>query len=346
MAEINVLRGKGDLSFSAILPDGSRRTLTYDAVYRSEIYRGAYEELEQQSKAAMLIGGYAAAISGIISFAVFMIAGQRLGVNRRLRGALLVDKAELTAFSKERWKEAGRIDKRYRSQPRYTIAGIPFPPAALQAQTLICGTTGVGKTTLIKELLASIRKAGGYAVIYDRSGDYTSTFYDETRDIILNPFDERSHCWSPFNDADSAESFTKLYDVLIPSRPDEKDKFWPQAARIVAEHVSRELLKRGEGTNAALRNAIMNLPLEAVEELVAGTAADKFMGEAAGKMGTSVYATMLSELRFLEFLRDDGPRFSARDWVKGTVTGQTISMDPSTGDGNCSHCPHGGIKVL
>ena len=332
MANFNVMRSMGDFQISVIQQDGSRRTMASIDVQRSHVYRAAYEEMEDKARYSMRIGVYAAIAGGILVFVIFFAAGRRLGRYRHLRGAHLVEGKDLAQFSKERWKEARRIDKRYRGQPRFKIAGIEFPPNALQAQTLICGTTGVGKTTLIKELLASIRTSGGCAVIYDRTGDYASSFYDPDRDFIINPFDARSHCWSPFHDADTAESFAKLYDVLIPNRPDEKDKFWPQAARIVAEFVSRELLKKGLGTNAALREAIMNLPIETVEELVQGTPAEKFIGEAAGKMGTSVYATMLAELRFMEFLRDDGPKFSARDWVNHTVNGTTVDVDAETGE--------------
>lgn len=332
MANFNVMRGMSDFQISVIQPDGSRAIYASIDVQRSPLYRAAYDELEALARFAMNIGIYAAAIGGALVFVIFFVAGKRLGRYKHVRGALLVTGQDIALFSKERWKEARRIDKRYRGQPRFKVAGIEAPPNAMQAQTLICGTTGVGKTTLIKELLVSIREAGGCAIIYDRTGDYAASFYDEERDVIINPFDERSHCWSPFHDADSAESFSKLYDVLIPNRPEEKDKFWPQAARIVAEFVSRELLKRGLGTNAALREAIMTLPIETVEELVRGTPADKFIGEAAGKMGTSVYATMLAELRFMEFLRDDGPKFSARDWVHQVVEGDVVDVDADTGE--------------
>jgi len=124
--------------------------------------------------------------------------------------------------------------------------------------------------------MVSIRASGGHALVYDRTGEFTAAFYEEDRDIIINPFDQRSHCWSPFNDAETAEGFTQIYDVLIPTSSGDKDPFWSKS------------------------------------------------------MGTSVYATLLAELRFLEFLRDDGPKYSARKWVKSIFDVDTV--DPKTGE--------------
>ena len=332
LARINIYRAMPDFPLRVSLPDGQIFTRSSEQIYRAQSFRESYYFLERKATAGMIVSTQAGMVFGILSFAIFFAAGRKLGHDEHIRGAQLVPLKELKSYVDTTWKDLKSRDASRASEPRYSMGGLEFPPDALVAQTGIFGTTGSGKTTLIKDLIVSIRASGGHALVYDRTGEFTAAFYDEDRDIIINPFDQRSHCWSPFHDANTAESFTQIYDVLIPARSGDKDPFWSKSARIVAEFVSRELVQRGKATNAQLRDALMNIPLEKLEKLIHDTPAEKFIGEQAGKMGTSVYATMLAELRFLEFLRDDGPKFSARDWVRSIFARDVEDVDPDTGE--------------
>ena len=61
---------------------------------------------------------------------------------------------------------------------------------------------------------------------------------------------------------------------------------------------------------------------EALQALVQNTPGALFFGENIQKTSASIRANMIAELRFLEFLRDDGIRpFSMRDWVKSERPG-------------------------
>ncbi len=52
------------------------------------------------------------------------------------------------------------------------------------------GDTGTGKSTLIKQLLQQIADRGEIAIVYDPAGEFTESFYKESRgDWILNPLD-------------------------------------------------------------------------------------------------------------------------------------------------------------
>ena len=332
LSRINIYRAMPEFPLRVALPDGTVFTRPSSEIYRAQDFRDAYYDLERKSVEGLWLAGQAGLAFGAFSFAIFFAAGRKLGTDEHIRGAQLVPVKALKTFSAEKWRKAIVADKARRTEPRYTMGGLEFPPDALVAQTGIFGTTGAGKTTLIKDLIFSIRAAGGHALIYDRTGEYTSAFYDDSRDVIVNPFDARSHCWSPFNDAKTAEGFTQIYDVLIPSPPGERDPFWSKSARIVAEFVSRELVKRGRGTNADLRDALMHLPIDKLEQLIQQTPAENFIGEQTGKMGTSVYASLLASLRFLEYLRDDGPRFSARDWVRSIFKDGPRTIDGQTGE--------------
>lgn len=280
---------------------------------------------DEYRRNASLFAWYAlvpAAAALLISTAIFAWAGQRVGQNEHVRGSRLIDQRDLARWSMRKWKTyQKRFGLGLKKGPRYTIAGIPFPPNAVEAQTGIFGTVGVGKTNAIKELLTTIRAQNGRAIIYDRMGGLVRDFYDPATDIIINPFDARSHIWSPFGEASTPEALAQIAEVMIPQRPGQNDPFWSQTARLVFEYSARSLLRAKRPTNADLRRAIMTISAEELEKLLAGTPGAHFFGKHVEKTSASIRANMIAELRFLEFLRDDGELFSAREWVKSERPG-------------------------
>lgn len=248
--------------------------------------------------------------------AIFMFSGKRLEGDSHVRGTMLVEASELKKWVNAKWKAYRKqFGKNFKSGPMYTIGGIPFPPNAVEAQTAISGTVGSGKTNAIKEMLITIRESGGRTIIYDRTGAYVRDFYDPRTDIIVNPFDSRSVCWSPFFEANSKEFFTQMSEVLIPDRPGTSDPFWTQAARIVFDYAAATLYETDNPTNKDLREAILQIPSKQLSLLIQNTPGRHFFNEDITKTADSIRANLIAELRFLEFLRDDGQPFSIRDWV-------------------------------
>ncbi|MFC3058385.1 type IV secretion system DNA-binding domain-containing protein [Paenirhodobacter populi] len=296
--------------------DRSASEITADA-RMNEVARQYRENAVQLAWFASLPAGAVL----VISIGVFGWAGRRLGENQHVRGSRLISQTDLADWSRQKWRN---YRKRYRSGGKmdaYTIAGIPFPPNAVEAQTGVFGTVGVGKTNAIKELLKAIRAGSGRAVVYDRMGGLVRDFYDPETDIIVNPFDARSAIWSPFFEARTPEALAQIAEVMIPQRPGQNDPFWSQTARLVFEYAARSLLKAKTPTNADLRRAIMTISADELAKLLAGTPGAHFFGPHVEKTSASIRANMIAELRFLEFLRDDGEPFSVREWVKSEKAG-------------------------
>jgi Type IV secretion-system coupling protein DNA-binding domain len=88
-----------------------------------------------------------------------------------------------------------------------TLAGIPVAPADETKHFKLIGTTGTGKSTAIQEMLTIALARGDRAIIADPDGGYLRRFYDETRDVILNPFDPDARKWDLFGE------ITNDYDV-------------------------------------------------------------------------------------------------------------------------------------
>lgn len=322
LAEYNVAIGKQEKIISYNDHNSHKRTRTAAQIAADARMNEVAERYKRNAKLYALYAALPAAAGLLISIAVFAWAGQRLGVNEHVRGSRLISQAMLRQWSDQKWKAyRKRFGRTVKSGPRYTIAGIPFPPNSVEAQTGIFGTVGVGKTNAIKELLKTIRDNNGRAIIYDRMGALVRDYYDPKTDIIINPFDARSKIWSPFYEARTPEAIAQIAEVLIPQRPGQNDPFWSQTARLVFEYTARSLLKAKNPTNADLRRAIMTISAAELEKLVEGTPGHHFFGKAVEKTSASIRANMIAELRFLEFLRDDGEPFSIREWVKADKPG-------------------------
>ena len=258
----------------------------------------------------------------LIAFIVFYFQGRRLDGDEHVRGTHLVSHKDLQRWTEQKWKAYRKqFGKTFKTGPQYTVAGIKFPPNAVEAQTAICGTVGTGKSNAIKELLTTVREHNGRAVIYDRMGAYVRDFYDPSRDVIINPFDLRSKVWTPFAEAETAQFFTQMAEVLIPDRQSGGDQFWTQAARIVFDYAAQQIFKSGTWSNKRLRDAILEIPAEELSELIQATPGKHFFNEDIKKTSGSIRANLIAELRFLEFLRDDGEVFAIRDWIKSDKEG-------------------------
>jgi type IV conjugative transfer system coupling protein TraD len=323
IADLNVsVLNQPEFRIDYTTPDGIPHQATALELVRNPALRQKYEDYANEAELYYEISFVPATLAGLAMVVWFALIGRKLSDTEFIRGSRLVSPKDLDIWSRKKWKEYLRHVPVKKGTRRYTLAGIPFPPNTVEAQTGIFGTVGVGKTNAMKELLATIRAESGRALIYDKMGAFVRAYYNPETDIILNMFDARSVSWSPFLEAETPEAFAQIAEVMIQQKPGANDPFWSITARLVFEYAARGLMKQGLKTNAALRNAILTMPPEALEALVQNTPGALFFGESIQKTSASIRANMIAELRFLEFLRDDGIRpFSMRDWVKSDRPG-------------------------
>lgn len=199
----------------------------------------------------------------------------------------------------------------------YSLAGIPYPHRMEQSHTMLVGTTGSGKTTELRSLVAQMRVRGDSAVIFDLTGAYVEAFYDPDRDTILNPMDQRCPAWSIFNDCVSHSDFTSAAAALIPSDGGSSEPFWALAARTLFIEMCIRLVERGETTNLALSENLMTADLKRVHRFLANTIADPLTAPEAARMAESIRAVFNTNAQVLRFLPDEGEAFSIGSWITG-----------------------------
>lgn len=295
---------------------GNRITVDAVDLYRNTSYRIIRDGFFYTFHSAARISVIPAILFGVISLFIFIKTGNRIQEDEFVRGARLVSASQLKAWSADKWRKYRKKHKGRKTGNPLTISGIAFPPDAVEAQTVLNGTVGVGKTNAMIEMLTTIRENGGKVVIYDRMGGFVSRFYNEKTDVLINPFDNRSRSWNPFDDVLDAASFTQLGDVMIPEhRGAASDPFWSQAARIVFDYAARELYQTNRRTVKSLIDHLIRLDATELAKLLVGSPGAHFFNEEIIKTAQSIRANLISELRFLEYLRDDAEAFSIREWM-------------------------------
>ena len=202
----------------------------------------------------------------------------------------------------------------------YSLANMPYPKNAEQTHTLIVGSTGVGKTVLISDLVEQIRRKGDRAIIFDKKCDFAGWFYDSTKDFILNPFDSRGVKWNLLGEIENNSQIKTIAESFIPSKGHYagESRVWDEAARIAFTSILEKLIKNNDClTNRDIADAILKQNINKIAALVKGTYAESIIDPNSPKTASSVLFVLST---YFNSLRIDNARkeesFSIRKWVR------------------------------
>jgi type IV secretory pathway TraG/TraD family ATPase VirD4 len=204
-----------------------------------------------------------------------------------------------------------------RREPLLTLAGVGIRCEEEVKHFKLIGTTGTGKSTAIRELLAAALERGDRAVITDPDGGYLERFHDPGRgDVILNPFDWRSLRWDPFAEVRDPYDAEQLASSLIPSSEDASGREWRGYARTFLTAVIRRCHESGRSDTAELWRLLAIAPSAQLRTMVAGTAAQPFLEPENARMFGSLRSVAASAAAALEHVQSQRARaFSVRDWI-------------------------------
>ena len=211
-----------------------------------------------------------------------------------------------------------------RHEPLLTIAGVGIAPGDEVKHFKLIGTTGTGKSTAIRELLAAALDRGDRAVITDPDGGYLARFHRPGRgDVILNPFDSRSVRWDPFAELREPYDAEQLASSLIPSTDDASGREWRGYARTFLAATVRRCHEIGRRDAAELWRLIAMAPRAELRPIVAGTPAQPFLEPENARMFGSIRSVAVSAAAALEHVQAQRARpLSVRDWIaadRGTL---------------------------
>lgn len=198
------------------------------------------------------------------------------------------------------------------------IDGLPMIKNHEVQHTLIHGTTGTGKTQVLRKRLRHIRARGEKAIIYDKGGTLTSTYFREG-DIILNPFDLRCAPWDLWEEAQTAAHVENMAESLIPMHGHQADPFWVDAARTIFSSTVHKMRHDADRSIEKLTQLLLTMELKQLENYVKNTESATLTSDKIEKTAISirsVLTTYLKSMRFLFGVRQSAEKgFSLRDWI-------------------------------
>lgn len=248
-----------------------------------------------------------ALFGGAVSF--FMLIywwqyGRGEMADERLRGAEKVEKKTLIRL----------INEDDNASP-YHIAEVPLVKGSEPLNIALTGAQGVGKSQTFHSLMRQVRAKSKKAVIYDPTGAFTSEFFREGKDVLMNPFDVRSPAWNVWSEIKNAMHYETIANGLIPSPIGNENPFFSEGGRLVLKTVFKILESENCMTNQDLYESIVANDFNGVHALVKDTPAEKYINPKTEKTSINLLMTLQNKLECFEYLDDMGERFSIRDWM-------------------------------
>ncbi len=260
------------------------------------------------------------AIGGVIvPLATYMFGGFLGGLYWASRGRGLepIERRGAMVFDGERAQRASRrlVSRAARRAP-LTVAGVAVPYEDELKHFKFLGTTGTGKSTVIRELLHRAIGRGDRAVIADPDGGYLSRFYDPNRgDVILNPFDARSAPWDLFAELRNLYDVDELAQAFIPDRG--LDPTWTNFARTLFASIVSQAQAAGISDLGELYRLLAAAPKQELRLFAAGTPAAPFLEDGSDKLFQGARSTVTAAVKSLDFLRRrTGTPVAVREWIK------------------------------
>jgi type IV conjugative transfer system coupling protein TraD len=254
----------------------------------------------------------------VVGALFFMYRGRVILKNKKLRGGELVSVSTLN-----------RLLKRDRNASKIRIGGLPLVKDTETQHILLTGTTGSGKTNMLNELLPQIRLQKQRAIIFDVTGAFVDRFFNPATDIFLNPLEQNSVNWLPWNDCSTDCEFDALASAFVDGQSIISDKYWEEAA----QKVLAEALKKEAGTKSvkSMLNIIAKAPFKEFCEYFSDSFAAALVSREAEKGTASVRSTLLNKIERLKYLKEGGT-FSIKNWVNKGEGWLFITAKPSQRD--------------
>lgn len=183
-----------------------------------------------------LVEGFLVLVIGLVFAARADVKRFReLKYGRRLKGPIMTTPAK---FNKALKADGLAIQTSEKTSFPKKQTLLRIPKSAEPKHIQIMGDTGTGKSTLIKQLLQQIADRGEVAIVYDPAGEFTESFYKESRgDWILNPLDRRAPYWTPSSELRNPAEARTIAASMYQPREDKRGEFFTDTPQKIFAHL-------------------------------------------------------------------------------------------------------------
>ena len=257
---------------------------------------------------AASVSGALVFLGGILFLFYLGLTGKRQSTDEITGGRVLNKNPRQVARMMRRRKQASDIK----------IDSLPIKKDSEIQNFAMHGTVGSGKSTLMRKFLDQCRQRGDMVIIYDKGCTFVEEYYQEGRDIILNPRDTRCANWDMWEECQTLPDLEAAATTLIPMGSSE-DPFWQGSARtIFAEGAHRLRGEKGRSYNLFLRT-LLAITLDKLREFLAGTPAANLVDGKIEKTAISIRSVLtnyVKALRYLQGIERRGKPFTIRQWMQ------------------------------
>ena len=192
-------------------------------------------------------------------------------------------------------------------------------PSALEREHfMLTGSTGTGKSTLLRGLLYEIQRRKQAVVVVDPDSEFVQEFYNEARgDIILNPLDARCPFWNPWLEFRAGREDTDI-EAFAASlfrgnpKPGDKEDFFLKSSRTIMAAI----LTKTRTTEDLLH--FINQPPNVLHKLLHGTPAFAAITPGAAAQGAGILMQVSNAIRTFKYLPHQNyarRMWSAHEWA-------------------------------
>jgi hypothetical protein len=258
---------------------------------------------------------------GAFGFAAWLVSLFLLGRTMRRRRERALQDRVITGTLVTSEKKLAKLTGKEADSRALAIGTVPIPPRLETRHFSMIGTTGSGKTTVLRQLLDGIEARGEAALVYDTSGEFIAHYYDPARgDVILNPFDDRCAFWTPFAEIAHLADAARIAHHFITETGQHDNDVWLETSRILVANILRELWKQDKPTLPGLLAMLQNMTKEQLKEALKETSSARTFAEDADRATGSVLFMLAKAADLIQFLRAEdsgGKPFAFRDFIHG-----------------------------
>ena len=285
------------------------RDLDPRKIIKSNFYRAAYLEAKDFLKIRLVFTALVMCGIFLLIYLLWSRFGKAAKEKKHLSGSQIKTPKEVTHYL-----------KKIKKASLFNLGGIPLVKDSESKHILITGSTGSGKTNCLHTLLPQIRAQKQPAIVVDTEGDMVSRYWREGYDIIINPYDLRTHNWDLWSEITSNKCIKKIAASFFPDSPPDSndyDKKWTSWGRMLFIGCLEYLRHENKMTIEDLYNLIHRESIEDLTAKLASTSVGSLISSKSDNNAAphNIRINTILATEWLEILSDSKENsFSFQKW--------------------------------